>query len=347
VNAQHGPAQQQRVQQKLQRGTPNGNNSNPGQSPPRYDVQLPQHQDSQTSAHMPQPSPQHVRAMVTPAAGTNGMRPLELRGNLPPQQYQQQQQAIQENRRPAVPALHVTVPQPAHQPVQYQNQQRNQPVSPFSSSTDTLVGSPYDKNKQAGRGGKPGDWSPSSSHSSSSHSGNNMPSTPRFNSPYGQHNPPPSPSIKNLQLQIPQDKVAHPDNDRLSPAIPRGAGASQRDWWKRFSTVVRENEEREMLAEKTGGKGSKAQRCVTYCVDSRRLAPFPDRCSPPFVILSEWLDRQAHKQRTYRIWVAVVAVLILAGIGGGCEDTYIQLLILVEILKAWHYILLLQWLIIT
>jgi len=35
---------------------------------------------------------------------------------------------------------------------------------------------------------------------------------------------------------------------------------------------------------------------------------------------SEWLDRQAHKQRRYRIWVGVVAVLILAGIGGGCES---------------------------
>ena len=257
--------QPSRVQQKLQRGNPTEHGISAGQSPARYNVQPPQSQDAHP-ASMPQAAPDHVRARGPATPGPNGMRPLELRGNLPPPQ-QQQQPVLYQTRRPAVPALHVTVPQPSHQPVQHPKQQRHQPPSPFASSAETLVGAAYDGNNYSGNGvGKPGDWSPSSSHSSSSNSGyaNNMPTTPRFNSPYGHHNPPSSPSIKNLQLQIPQDKLAHPDNDRLSPAIPRGAGASQRDWWKRFSTVVRENEEREMLAEKTGGKGSKVQRCV-YC----------------------------------------------------------------------------------
>ena len=205
-------------------------------------------------------------------AGPDGIRPFELRGNAAQNQYPQQQQA--QSRRPA---LQVAVPQSAHaRPQLPQQQQRHgNPASPFSSSTDTLVGTPYDKNNKYGgnygNGKPPQNWSPSSSGSSSSHTHNNQhaPPSPAFaaghpNSPYG--HPPPSPSIKNLQLQIPSNDdlslTAHPDNDRLSPAMPR-QGANPRDFWKRFSHVIKENEVKEQLAEKTGGgKGSKSQRLV-------------------------------------------------------------------------------------
>jgi len=289
---------QSRVQQKLQRnnGPPSPRN---GPSPP-FPLAMPNvlpggRNMMPSQEHVPQQQQQQMQQRGAPVprqAGPNGMRPFELRADShhQPQYPQQQMQASHGNegqgRRPALPVLQVTVPQQAYQapqhgrpqvPLHHQqlpNSQRHGPPSPFSSSTETLVGTPHEKNKYAGNGKPPPNWSPSSSASSSSHTYNNnqhAPPSPAFarnnsnnNNPYGNNGPPsPSPSIKNLQLQIPSndDHLAHPDNDRLSPAMPR-EGLDQRDWWKRFSHVIKENEVKEQLAEKSGSKGSKVQRCV-------------------------------------------------------------------------------------
>lgn len=313
---------QSRVQQKLQRNnSPAGlsmmsaaSNTTAMHISPGASRNAPPSQKE----HVLQPHQQQPRG--TPRqAGPNGIRPLELRNNATPHPHYPQQQ-VPQARRPALPVLQVTVPQPTqYQPTharpqgpqqQQQQQYRPQrqggkPASPFSSSSETLVGaSPNEKSKYANNGIQK-DWSPSSSTSSSSHTHNTQhaPPSPAFaghqqpHSPYGQT--PSSPSIKNFQLSVPSNDdslAAHPDNDRLSPAMPRH-GANQRDWWKRFSHVIKENEVKEQLAEKTGGKGSKVQ--------------------------SEWLDAQAHKQRKYRIWVAVVAFVILAAIGGGVAYYYV------------------------
>lgn len=297
--------QQSRVQQKLQRnnnGPPSPlNNSSNNQPVPmsgqsnNYVRSMSPQQQQQRQQHVPQN--QNQQQQPTPRqAGPNGIRPFELRGNAPPQYggrapHQQGppgQQQQQQNRRPDLPVLQVTVPPQVHQsspnrqqPPQQQQQRYNQSGAPFSSSAETLVGAnAYEKDKLYNGQSKTPNWSPSSSASSSSHThGNHVPSTPRSpfaiaaaasgghpNSPYG-HHPPPSPSIKNFSLQVPNgDITADSENDRLSPAMPRlrngqqSPAASQQDWWKRFSTVVRENEQREQLAEKTGGKGSKVQR---------------------------------------------------------------------------------------
>ena len=98
-----------------------------------------------------------------------------------------------------------------------------------------------------------------------------------------------------MQLVAPVDSLANPENDRLSPATPGLAG--QKDFWKRFSTVVKANQEQEHMAEKVGGKGAAAGAG------------------------SEWLDKQRTKERNYKFWVAGVAVLIIAGIAGGCKCT--------------------------
>ena len=236
-----------------------------------------QHVSQQQRNNGPQPTSRQ--------AGPTGMRQFELRSDLPPQYNQQHTNA----RRPDLPVLQVTVPSQVHQPhsngrlPQQQQQQRYNQPAPFSSSAETLVGNSYEKDKAYNGNDK---WSPSSSTGSSSSHGHHgqVPSTPRSpfvvaassgplahpNSPYGYGNPPSSPSIKNFQLQVPNagNVTADSENDRLSPAMPRlrngggPGGDSQKDWWKRFSTVVRENERKEVLAEKTGGKGSKVQRCV-------------------------------------------------------------------------------------
>ncbi|KAK9899674.1 hypothetical protein P389DRAFT_2635 [Cystobasidium minutum MCA 4210] len=326
------PPQQSRVQQKLQRN----NNSGPPSSsamnshPIHSDINARSGVMPRQQQHVPSQQQRNVSQPVPRQAGSNGMRPFELRSDVPPQYNQhappsRQPQQQQQNRRPDLPVLQVTVPPQAHQPnhpngrLPQQQQRYNQPA-PFSSSAETLVGvSLYEKDKlyNGNNNGKPPNWSPSSSSgSSSSHHiahGPQVPGTPRSpfviaagmghhpNSPYG--NPPSSPSIKNFKLQVPStaEMTADSENDRLSPAMPRlrnGPSAdSQRDWWKRFSTVVRENEQKEMLAEKTGGKGAKVQ--------------------------SEWLDTQAHRQRTYRIWVGVVAFIIIAAIAGGVAYHYV------------------------
>lgn len=172
------------------------------------------------------------------------------------------QSQAQARPRPNIPILQVTVPPPAHhypqaQPPRSTGAPVHSPGSPYSSN-DTLVGSGDSHEK------KP--WSP-----------------------YASLN---SPSIKNLQLAPPtEDVIAHPENDRLSPATPGLAG--QKDFWKRFSTVVRANQEQEHMVEKVGGKGAHTGAG------------------------SEWLDKQKTKERNYKFWVAGVAVLIIAGIGGG------------------------------
>lgn len=119
-----------------------------------------------------------------------------------------------------------------------------------------------------------------------------------------------------------EDLVGDPDNDRLMPAFlakstagsqggnGNGGGGSlssapgspqprnlqsRGDWWKRFSTVVHENERKEAMAEKVGGSSSARK---------RRMG-------------SEWLSREEGGQKNYRIWVGLVGALIIAGIAGG------------------------------
>lgn len=215
-----------------------------------------------------------------PAVNASGMRPLQLRH---PQQQQHLGQSAtarpyngqaptNSRPRPNIPILQVTVPPPVHQQQQQQQhpaqpprsaQYAHMPYTPTSpySSDETLIESGDSHDKKA--------WSPYSSTT--------------------------SPSIKNLQLAPPTaDVVAHPENDRLSPATPGLAG--QKDFWKRFSTVVRANQEQEHMAEKVGGKGAHAGAG------------------------SEWLDKQKTKERNYKFWVAGVAFLIIAGIAGGRES---------------------------
>jgi hypothetical protein len=87
------------------------------------------------------------------------------------------------------------------------------------------------------------------------------------------------------------DRLADPENDRLMPATP-----SRNDFWKRFSTVMHENERKEGNIEKIAGKAS---------------AKTEKRAR------SSWLGKEHHRQRNYRIWVGVVGFLIIAGIAGG------------------------------
>ena len=205
--------------------------------------------------------------------------------------------------RPNIPVLQVTVPQPAasygpgqgyqQQPQQQRPQQQQQqqypssPSSPFSSSSDTLIGSPYNNEKGGAKGMDYNGWSPSSS-AGSQH---------KHQFQQAHAHPPPSPSIRNLQLGAPDDRTAHADNDRLAIATPRLAG--QNDWWKRFSTVVKENERAEALGEKVGGRtpGSNVAKAR-----------------------SSWLDKENGKQRNFRLWVGAIGFLILAAIGGGGES---------------------------
>lgn len=159
----------------------------------------------------------------------------------------------------------------------YGNGGPNSPGSPFSSSSDTLIGSPNNR-KYANP------WSPNSSYSGAHPPSSTSTSTPT----------PASPSIKNLQLAVPfEDKTAHPDNDRLMVATP--TLASQSDWWKRFSMVAHLEEERQQMGEKVNHNSTSSSAKVR----------------------SSWLDRENGKQRNYRIWVGIVALLIIAAIAGG------------------------------
>lgn len=235
-----------------------------------------------------------------PAGNSQGMRPLQLRSN----PYQQQQpspqsmgyansQPIQMPRpaihpsqqKPRVPMLQVTVPdnrgnspynttggggaiRPPTSPLARGAAPASPravfaqpPLSPsgFSSSSETLVGSAEKEGKA---------WSPSSSTS------------------HG-----------NLHLKVKTDDlIADPENDRLMPATPSRAG--RQDFWKRFSTVVHENERKEAMSDKVYGKkagqGARSK--------------------------SEWLEKQVGGQRNFRLWVGFLAFLILAAIGGGRES---------------------------
>lgn len=249
------------------------------------------------------------------------MRPLQLRQPMQQQQHQQQHprplQMPQPPRilRPNIPTLQVTVPPPPvaattasstpsngppsspyaqypRQPVGLGNNGMPYPpssprsASPFSSSSDTLIGSVGSSSEK-----KP-----------LYHSSHHTPPSPAF---AAARSPPMSPSIKNLQLVVPfEDKTAHPDNDRLSPATPGLNG--QRDWWKRFSTVVRENQQQELMAEKVNGKGG------ARTPGSSPVNGASNKNKPR----SQWLDNEGSNQRKYRIWVGVVAFLIIAGIAG-------------------------------
>lgn len=239
------------------------------------------------------------------SGNNSNVRPLQLRRN--PQAIEPQQQGYPKQNpiqmpRPAihpsqqkarVPMLQVTVPQGSNPQLNgmggrspYGNNSgfrpptsplareappaspravfAQAPASPsgFSTSSDTLVGSPEKDGKA---------WSP---NSSTSH-GN-----------------------KHLQITT-DDLTADPENDRLMPATPARAG--RHDFWKRFSTVVHENEHKEAMAEKVYGKKAGGARGA-----AKRSK-------------SEWLDKTVGGQRNFRLWVGFVAFLILAAIGGGRE----------------------------
>ena len=226
--------------------------------------------------------------------------------------------------RPQIPLLQVTVPAPTHSPpssttTQSRVQRSRAPVpssplsptpspartpshhalppsgppspravfaqappyspSTFSLSTETLVGSPGGSKGGHANSKDGDDWSPQSSSSFST-----------------SHGSPSSPSVKNLQLAATTDDLAaDPENDRLMPATPGLAGST--NFWKRFSTVVHENERKEAIAEKVGGKKAARQ--------SRAR--------------SSWLEKTNARQKSYRISVGVVAFCIIAAIAGGSE----------------------------
>ena len=98
--------------------------------------------------------------------------------------------------------------------------------------------------------------------------------------------------------------VAHPKNDRLAPATPRLGG--NKDFWKRFSTVVHQKEAREHNAHKLSGSAS----------DSSLGEKPATRVPVSTGVSSEWLDQQQHKQKKWKIWVWLFAALIVAGIAG-------------------------------
>jgi len=277
------------------RGTANGP---PGQyaSNNAGQQQQPQQQSRQGS-----PVKQGSASFASQHQGMQGntpnMRPLQLRSN-PHQQapIQMPRPAVHPSQqKPRIPVLQVTVPQgsdprvngngsrspygnnggfrPPTSPLARQAPPASPravfaqaPASPsaFSSSSDTLVGSPEKDGKA---------WSP---NSSTSH-GN-----------------------KHLQITT-DDLVADPENDRLMPATPARAG----DFWKRFSTVVHENEHKDAMAEKVYGKKAGKTRGGARSK-------------------SEWLEKTVGGQRNYRLWVGFVAFLILAAIGGGLAYHFVS-----------------------
>lgn len=86
------------------------------------------------------------------------------------------------------------------------------------------------------------------------------------------------------------------ENDRLASARP--GGVSGGEFWKRFSTVLKDSERRMEMREKLGnskGKGGE----------------------------SEWLEKEENRGKRYRIWVGIVALLIIAGIAGGVAYHFI------------------------
>lgn len=112
-----------------------------------------------------------------------------------------------------------------------------------------------------------------------------------------------SPTLKNLHLAS-----AHPDNDRLMPATPGRGG--NRDFWKRFSTVVHQHEEREKFVALVDGTAKK---------EGGKTAGSVPAVVPQRTVGSEWLDNQQHRQRNYRIAVGIVAACIILAIAGGRE----------------------------
>lgn len=187
------------------------------------------------------------------------------------------------NRGPhqPIPALHVTIPQPAAYRGQLPSNGRR---SPYGQPQQQQFASSQPPPRAAF--GPPSAASSAETlvNSPNSYNGKDMNGKPMMPIAY-----PASPSIASFkQAAVDARLTADPDNDRLMPATP---GANPNSFWKRFSTVVHENEKKEAMAEKAGYKGGRSAG-------------------------SEWLHKETGGQKKYRYWVGAVAFLIIAAIVG-------------------------------